>query len=66
MEEVFFSDLLRALVGKAKGSSGKQPIDLLGLATFVKYGSEGLLGFASRRMHQLARQAQLPLSELPG
>ena len=66
VEEVFFSDLLRALVGKAKGSSGKQPIDLLGLATFVKYGSEGLRGFASRRMHQLARQAQLPLSELPG
>ena len=66
VEEGFFSDLLRALVGKAKGGSGKQPIDLLGLATFVKYGSEALLGFASRRMHQLARQAQLPLSELPG
>lgn len=44
-----------------RSASSKQPMDLLGLATFVKYGAESLLGFASRRMHQLARQASKPI-----
>lgn len=35
------------------------------MATFVKYGSETLLGFASRRVHQLARQAGENVSAMP-
>lgn len=40
-------------------------MDIHGLATFAKYGSEILMGFPSRRILELAQKAEKPLSEMP-
>ena len=40
-------------------------MDIHGLATFAKYGSEILMGFPSRKIIDLAQKAEKPLAEMP-
>lgn len=46
-------------------STQGQPIDLQGLGTFVKYGSEVLIGITPRKLTDLALKSGITVSELP-
>jgi len=60
LDDNFFCDLLRNLLGRSK--TGKtSSLDLLGVCTFVKYGSECLLGRLPKPMMLLAQKANMKL-----
>ena len=46
-------------------SNARQPMDLQGVSTFVKYGSEVLMGFTSKKVCDLAAKAGRPVESMP-
>jgi hypothetical protein len=40
-------------------------MDLQGLSTFVKYGSDVIMGYPSRKLVEMAAKVETPLSEVP-
>lgn len=69
IEEEFFVTLLRNLIGKpSRNNSGppaKTVMDIQSLSTFVKYGSEVLMGFIPRKYIDLAAKAEKPIEDIP-
>lgn len=65
--KLIFSSSAAATPVTASASSGKGGgmIDLQGLSTFVKYGSEILFGFIPRKLLDLAKKVGKPANELP-
>jgi len=59
LDDNFFCELLRHLLGKSK--TGKSSLDLLGVCTFVKYGTECLLGRLPRPLMLLAQKANMKI-----
>ena len=49
----------------SNNNKGTGLVDLQGLSTFVKYGSEVLMGFPSRKVLDLAKKIGRPSQELP-
>eukprot|EP00601_Ochromonadales_sp_CCMP2298_P029516 CAMPEP_0173333230 /NCGR_PEP_ID=MMETSP1144-20121109/4763_1 /TAXON_ID=483371 /ORGANISM="non described non described, Strain CCMP2298" /LENGTH=1288 /DNA_ID=CAMNT_0014278143 /DNA_START=84 /DNA_END=3950 /DNA_ORIENTATION=+ len=72
-DEKFFLQLLKSLLGRDRSSSAQsmegksrqKSVDLQGLGTFVKYGSEALMGFVPRRVSEVALKAGKPVEEMP-
>lgn len=59
-----FLSIMKNLTGKQQQKKGpsvpsKRPIDLMGISTFVKYGSESLLGFPSKTAKSILRSVSL-------
>eukprot|EP01038_Epipyxis_sp_PR26KG_P009687 gene9687-13040_t len=66
VDEEFYCQLLRSLVGKQKGSApSKQSMDLQGLGTFVKYASEVLIGYIPRKLIDMAAKAEKSEKDIP-
>lgn len=64
LDDNFFCDLLKHLLGRSKTGKSSS-LDLLGVCTFVKYGSECLLGKLPRPLILLAQKANMKITEMP-
>lgn len=62
INENYFVELLKSLLGKSKHNT---PPDYLGLSTYLKYGTELLFGFPSKKMEELSLKSGIPIDELP-
>ena len=65
-DEPFLVKLLRKITCKSKGSpSPNQAVDLVGLTSFVKYGTESVFGYTPKRIISLCQEAHRDISDFP-
>ena len=64
-ESRFFFRYLNVLLGRDNEGKKVKPIDLPSLTTFIKYGSETLLGCCSLQLVQMAKHAEVSLDSIP-
>jgi regulator of nonsense transcripts 2 len=63
INENYFVELLKSLLGKSNKHNA--PADYLGLSTYLKYGTELLFGFPSKKMIELSVRSGVSIEELP-